>query len=466
MYGAAELDKRWVVWKYLNYVPNELQLEMHVNGVRNQVSSAGRRTGKSTGNGRELTYEAQHLWQSPAIRTMLEDAGVRAEYWITGPNYTDPEKEFRVFYNDCRKIGIPFDKPGTYYSLESGNMVVSLFGGQFIVRCQSAAHPENLVGEGLFGIVLSEAAKMKESVWLKYLRPTLADFTGWTKMGSTPEGKNWFYRAWQDGQDPSRPDWWSVRAPSWYNRTVFPLGRHDPEIEAMRVDLGEEMFNQEVAALFSEFVGRVFGDWDEEVHVTDIPYDPRLPVFIATDYGWTNPNVALFIQTNVWDDVFVIAEYYRVHRTDEEFAEDVLVDPKLGPLSRVAKKLYPDPEDPKASNALARKWKCTLGGGTGGLRINRIKAIRQGLKTRNEHLVWGHPERKPKLFVDRRCTETIREMDAWRYPENKSELRNAKEEPLDKDNHAPEALGRFYAGHFGLGAGGQRPRVRQAQVSR
>lgn len=464
MHSAAELERRWAVYRALGYVPNELQEAMHSNGVRNQVSAAGRRTGKSTGNGRELSYEAHRTGRHRL--EFLEQTGLRAEYWITGPNYTDPEKEFRVFYNDCKKMDMVFDKPGTYYSLESGNMVVSLFDGRFIVRCQSAAHPENLVGEGLFGIVLSEAAKMKESVWLKYLRPTLADFAGWCKMGSTPEGKNWFYRAWQAGQDPSRPDWWSVRAPSWYNRTVFPMGRQDPEILAMLRDLGEEVFNQEVAAGFSEFVGRVFGDYDEEVHVTDIPYDPRLPVYIATDYGWTNPNVALFIQTNVWDDVFVIAEYYKTHRTDEEFAEDILADPVLGPLSRSAKIMYPDPEDPKASNALARKWRVRIGGATGGPRVNRINAVREGLKVRNEHLPWGHEERRPKLFFDRKKTpDTQREMDLWRYPENKSEIRNAKEEPMDKDNHAPEALGRFYAGHFGLGQG-SRPLVRQASFSR
>ena len=104
---------------------------------------------------------------------------------------------------------------------------------------------------------------------------------------------------WQRGQDPLRRDWWSMRAPSWLNPYVYPLsatddGIHavrermqrgievipeehgvDPEIAALVGDLTEEAFNQEIGALFTEFVGRVFKDFDEEIHVGDLPFDPR-----------------------------------------------------------------------------------------------------------------------------------------------------------------------------------------------
>jgi hypothetical protein len=61
-------------------------------------------------------------------------------------------------------------------------------------------------------------------------------------------------------------------------------------------------------------------------------------------------------------------------------------------------------------------------------------------------------------------------MGEYRYPENKSEVRPDPEEPLDKDDHAPEALGRFFRGYFGPPGpppGGRvRARVRTANVSR
>ena len=88
--------------------------------------------------------------------------------------------------------------------------------------------------------------------------------------------------------------------------------------------------------------------------------------------------------------------------------------------------------------------------GTGGDLDTRLRAIRQALKVRNGHLPEGHPERLPRLLIARRCTNTIREMNDYRYPSTGSESaasRPAPEKPLKKDDHTPEALGRFFAGH-------------------
>jgi hypothetical protein len=50
----------------------------------------------------------------------------------------------------------------------------------------------------------------------------------------------------------------------------------------------------------------------------------------------------------------------------------------------------------------------------------------------------------------------------YRWPENKSETKNASENPLDKDNHGPEALGRFVKGH--LGKTSERRSSRQSRI--
>ena len=410
-----------------------------------------------------------------ALKPMLDSIGIRAEYWIVGPNYTDSEKEFRVFYNDARRQGMPFDKPGTYYD-PKGNMSVSLWDGAFVLHAKSGAHPESLVGEGLHGVIMSEAAKLKESVWQRFIRPTLADFVGESVWNTTPEGKNWFYDIYQAGQDSHQAEWQSWRHPSWVNSHVFRkhttaedvqimkeiLERDvsgvddaqllalnvDPEIIAMAKDLTPEAFAQEVEASFAEHVGRVFKRWDEDKHVADLPYNPSWPLFIATDYGYTDPNVALFIQPGPHGEINVIAEYYRTHRTDEEFALDVLNDGRLGWLVRNAKGIYPEPADPGATETLCRLWKLPAFGGTQSEIKPRIEAIEQKLRHRNPHLAWTHDERVPWLRFDRSCTMSRYEMDAYRWPDRRlKNEKNAKDHPLDKDNHVPEALGRFFAGH-------------------
>ena len=433
------------VFSEIGYQPHAVQRRIHgqMGKSRFRVVCAGRRTGKSTLGGHELVPRAFEAYLN---RDELSPHGKRAEYWIIGPEYSDAEKEFRVLWNDLEKLEVPFDRPGSYNDPISGNMHISLWGGRFLVHAKSAKYPQTLVGEALMGVILAEAAKLKPSVWTKYIRPTLADYHGDALFSSTPEGKNWFYELWQRGQR-GEENWWSIRMPSWTNDILFPLGRIDPEIRAMESEMTREKFLQEIGADFTENVGAVFKDFDEEIHVDHLAYDPKRPLWLATDYGFTNPNVVLFIQTDMWDNVYVIREYYKRRVTTPEMISEINADPVLGPLARVALALYPDPEAPGDASQQAAAWGVTLKGSTGGLILNRVDLIRRWLKVGPEYLAEGHPDRQPRLFFDHSCVNAIREMQDYRYPETKSE-QNDNENPLKKDDHVPEALGRFFAGHY------------------
>lgn len=453
------------IWPRLKYEPHELQREVHNNLSRHRVLAAGRRWGKSQLGGHELTPWA--LYANVIAPRLLED-GQQMRFWIVGPNYEDAEREWRVFYDDVkRKLKAPLDHPGSYNDTQGGNMAMSLWDGRFIVECKSAAHPESLDGEGLDGVLLVEAAKLKSTVWSKYIRPALADKRGWSLATSTPEGRNWFYDQWMWGQDPERETWYSMRAPSWTNTPVFPGGRDDPEIIAMCADISDEMVAQQIGAEFTEHVGRVFKRFEEEIHVRTLHYNPKYPLYLAVDYGFTNPFVALLIQVDVWDTVHVLAEY-RVTRTD---INDIATDLKTWQdgAARKARFIYPDPADPGSTHILEKALRVRARGGTGGPIKDRLELIRQDLKPVPESLEDGHPDKHPRLLVDRSCVDLIEEMaDKYRYPENKSEARANSEEPLKKDDHGPEALGRFYAGHYGLGgrnSGGKSSRARVSKAN-
>lgn len=449
------------LFRELGYEPHELQWKVHRALERFKIVSAGRRTGKSVIGGHELTPEAYRAY---FMRGRLEEEQRRNEFWIIGPEYSDSEKEFRVLYNDLRKLKMPFDKPGTYNNPHSGDMHLSLWGGLFQVHAMSAKYPDSLVGEGLSGAIFAEAAKLKPSVWSKYIRPTLADYRGWALLTSTPEGRNWFYDMWQKGQDPAALEYFSVRAPSWTNPRVFPLGIEDPEIISMREGMSAEKFNQEVGAEFTEFVGRVFKDFDEEYHVTDIAYKPGLLTVGACDYGFTNPFVWLLIQVDVWGNVYVLDEVYESNLTVEE-AGQLVLERGLAPPAMTT--FYPDPASPGDTVHLEKLLRTRATGGTGGELKDRLELIRQALKRKPVELDDDHPGKQPSLFIDRKCKKLINDMNVYRYPESKAEGKNAPEAPLKKDDHGPEALGRFYAGHFGTKSVRRRTaRVRQANMSR
>jgi hypothetical protein len=337
----------------------------------------------------------------------------------------------------------------------------------------SAAHPESLVGEGLSGVIMAEAAKQKESTWSKYIRPTLADFQGWGIFTSTPEGKNWFYDLWNDGQDETNPDWESWRFPAWLNPYVYRMGATDSKIKTLRAaledggfnwralvkrlgidpevaslvrDLNDATFDQEIGADFNTMAGRVFSDFDEEIHVGDFPFNPAWETYAATDYGFTNPFVWLQIQIDPQGRVYVINEFYERGLTIDEIAWELAARPEM--LAGV-RWFYPDPASPGDTAALEKHLNILHHDGTGGELETRLRMIRAALKVRNRHLPWGDPERVPWLRVNRRCTHTIDEFGKYRYPKKRKEERNEDEKPLKKDDHTPEALGRFYAGHYG-----------------
>lgn len=461
------------IWKAGRFKPHLSQAAVLMHSARNKVVSGGRRLGKSEIGAAELDAE---VVKTKLMLKWLNETGKRREFWIVGPNYTDSEKEFRKHWDLLNRVGIPMDKPGSYYDAHAGDMAISLFKGKYIVLGKSAAKPERLVGEGLNGAIMAEAAKMKESTWSKYVRPTLADFNGWSIFASTPEGKNWFYELWRDGQDPYNDDWASWRIPSWMNPYVYPGGATDasittlraameerpdgfnfrsmvkrlkmnPEIASLVRDLDEVTFNQEIGADFSEFVGLVFKDFDEEVHVTDCRYDPSLPLYAAVDYGFTNPFVWLLVQVDVWDNVYVVDEFYETGMTIDDAARELIA---RGLAPTTMKGFYPDPASPGDTAALEKHLKIASFGHTGGEISTRLRYIREGLKVRNKHLPWGDPERKPKLFISRKCENTIREFGSYRYPKGEEKRdKNNQEAPMKKDDHTPEALGRFYHGHYG-----------------
>lgn len=483
----------WGVQDSVGWQPHPGQLQIAESSVRHKVVAAGRRFGKSDLGGHDLLPEA---FLAYAQRNELREAGKRREFWIVGPEYSDAEKEFRVLWNMLTKLEVPFDRPGSYNDPIGGSLHVSLWNGAFQVHGKSAKYPDTLVGEGLRGVILSEAAKLKERVWLKYIRPTLADFDGWSLHTSTPEGRNWFYENWVRGQDPKFDDWKSWRMPAWRNPYVYKtqtLDSHvkklqemfrlqrgkrshkelkrrynlkvDDEIIALMADQSEESFNQEIAADFTEFVGRVFKNFDEEIHVGDFSFDRGWETYAAVDYGFTNPSVWLLIQVSPWGLVRVVDEIYERGLTPDEFA-NLILQRGLCPPGVI--EFYPDPADPGSTKQLEQTLQIRAVQATGGEIKHRVDAIRKALKFVNAHLPYDHPERVPALQVARRCKNTIREMQAYRYPDADDKPATlAHEQPLKKDDHCPEALGRFYKGKFLTPAQrAQRARVRKANFTR
>lgn len=468
--------------------PHKGQQKVMESEARFKAVCGGRRFGKSKLGGNEPIPEA-FITRGMANQLKLE--GKRREFWAVGPAYSDSEKEFRVFYNQCKRLQMPFDKPGTYYSVNTGDLTVSLWDGAFIFSAKSTQYPDRLVGEGLCGVIMCEAARQKERIWLEMIRPTLTDFNGWALFTTTPQGKNWFHKLYMKSLPDSNPEWFGYRGPSWRNNHVYDTPTNDFDVRTlirmmdlnksatsfdiireMRLTIDYEIaqlandltipaFEQEIAAEFTDFVGKVFKEFDDEIHIRPLSYDPSWETVAAVDYGFANPNVWLLIQIGPWGEINVLEELYMENLAPDEFAHEIL---RRGLCPDSCHEFFPDPASPGDTKVLSTVFhragkSIRAKPHTGGELNNRLNLIRLALRNKLADSVANQAQwssdppkpdlKRPQLLFNTTCPNCAHEFAEYSYPETKEEQSTKRQDlPMKKDDHTPEALGRMLAGKY------------------
>lgn len=449
----AKVFRKDAYFEKTDYHPHDGQKLVHYDPTRHRALSNGRRWGKTLLGGKEAETMA-------FVKNFLNQP---MQGWIIGPEYPDCEKEFRVIYNTFKKLGI--DQVSTKFlnNVESGSMRIHTRWG-FDIQCRSARHPDSLVGEGLDFVLIVEAGRHHRRTFTEYVRPALSDKRGWSLMTGVPEiasDTSLLYWAYQRGQDPTKRQWSSYQMPSWNNTVVFPGGRWDPEILEAEDDLTKDEFQRQYGGEFVERIGRVMKEWDDDTHlVSGLDYNPSMPLYVALDYGYANDWVWLWIQQDIWGQCYCIGEERWVGKDTEEICQEILArrDANDGLWSLLEKVncIYAPPAEPSDTSIVQRKLNRPIRTNTGGEVNDRDRMTNNLLKPKG-------PDRKPGIvFNKERCTSYTTngvigapnslawEMrTGYRWPEHKNENKNASENPLDKDNHGPEALGRFVKGHLG-----------------
>lgn len=427
-------------FKEINYHPYPKQQQYHDSTARFKVMVAGRRAGKSTMASRDLEPEL-----------FLP----KRRYWIVGPSYDLGEKEFRVIWNDLI-IGQQLGKNKAVkkaYSSKQGNMYIEFPWGTRI-EVRSAQHPENLVGDGLHGVIMSEAAKHSEDTWERYIRPALADYRGWATFPTTPEGQNWLHKLWQYGRNPdfNYKDWESWQFPSWENRVLYPDGRQDEEILQIERTTSPEWFAQEIGADFTAFTGRIYSEFQEHSHVRSHNYNPAWKNVMVWDWGFVHPLACIEFQIDPWDNIYVWREHYGSYLTLEEHIKQVKdrVDPPgyridycfgdaadPGAAATVTQNLTPCWVDPAAKAGIGVSGDAVWREG-----VELVKKFLRDYET-GETDEYGTPVRVPKFFVDHACPHTIKEFNNYKAKEPPRNSRNksvGRDTAQDYDNHCLDAI--------------------------
>lgn len=152
-------------------------------------------------------------------------------------------------WRDIRQLFAPIIKDKS----EQEKRIETITGG--VVKLWSLDDPDTSRGNKYRRVVIDEAAKVAklEDAWNNTIRPTLADYHGDAFFPSTPRGRDFFWQMFNRGLDPIYPDWQCWQIPTSAN----PYISRD-EIEDMRRNLPERVFQQEILAQFVEDAGGVF----------------------------------------------------------------------------------------------------------------------------------------------------------------------------------------------------------------
>lgn len=412
----------------LGYKPHPKQWLYHRSTARFKAPICGRRFGKSIMAGRD----AEPLLLQPNKRM-----------WIVGPTYDLGEKEFRVIWDDLILAkGLGKDKSiRKAYNKPQGNMYIE-FPWQTRLEVRTADKPENLVGDSLDHVIMSEAAKHKKETWERYIRPALADRRGTADFPTTPEGQNWIFDIYGYGQDDSYPDYESWQFPSWENEAIYPGGIDDPEIELLRRTMATEEFEQEIAADFTSFVGKIYAEFREDTHVRNLNYNPAWPNYIAFDFGFTNPLAAVEFQVTPWDEIRIWREHYKSHLTMGEHI--ALLKSRENPAGYKIDLCFGDAADPGAVADLNMNFAPTIADPE--VKVNwreGIDLVNSFIRMRpTDNVVdeFGTPAHdSPGLIVDFSCENTRREFNNYKGKPG-TRVKSPAELPQAIDDHCMDAI--------------------------
>jgi len=441
--------------------PHEKQREMMLSPARFKALVWGRRSGKSLGI---------------ALYTMLKALEKPGNYYIIAPTYTQAKS---IYWNDILKVLVPgaivndtneselfVEFQPLHYKLETESILGYNIDSDHRgintpsrIYLKGANNPDSLRGVSLMGAVLDEFAffQYANDTWRKIVRPALADNQGWAIFSSTPDGvHNSFYdvveaakKSIAESSDPAHDKRWFYSHATMLDNTSIThrvQEWNDTKAEYIRDGKIDEWV-QEWEAKFTTPSTLVYNEFDDRIHVINPNLIPRENVTFAIgmDFGLKDPFAAVFVAIDKDDNWYIYDEVYLPDLPIDKMAR--VLHEKMGDqyFTRII-------GDSAGAMEIASLREKSLGD-------NRVyvtpskkgkDSIKNGIRQVKTKLYVREGSGKPKLFVGRNCTATIKEFQSYKR------LRDAwgevSETPEDKNNHLMDAI-RYLVNDHMSGAG-------------
>ena len=168
---------------------------------------------------------------------------------------------------------------------------------------------DSIVGTNPVGVIFSEYTLQDPSGW-DFIRPILRENKGWAIFNGTPRGRNnHLFHLFETAQD--NKEWFTSRL------TIEDTGvMTEEDIQAERdAGMDEELIQQEFYCSFDgglsgAYYNKQMQDAYDEGRITDLAYDPTLPVDTWWDIGMHDSTAIAFTQTEPGTRTVRIIDYY------------------------------------------------------------------------------------------------------------------------------------------------------------
>ena len=352
------------------------QLNIFDDPARFRVAVCGRRFGKSF----LAIWEIARAARQPNQRVLY----IAPSYRQAKSIIFDPLIEQLTKRNTVKRV------------IQSELSITLINGSKIELRSADAA--DSMRGLSGSFAVLDEVAFMDKTVWTDVVRPLLSDQEGGALFITTPQGQNWVYDLYLQGE--TLDDW------SSYQYTTLDGGQVSAEeVEAAKRDLDDNTFRTEYLADFTSTSRLIYYAFDKKENIR--AFDGEIKqIWVGADFN-IDP-VSAVIATPRGNTLHVFDEIVMYNSNTHELAEEIRN--RYGVVT-----IYPDPA------GAARK---TSSRGKSDHDILRefghmVKSPRSHSKVKDRNAVVNsmlkNAAGERKLFVDPKCKKLIESLAKHQY---------------------------------------------------
>lgn len=303
-------------------------------------------------------------------------------------------------------------------------------GKKSLIKIRGWDKVEKVRGQAFDLIVLDEVADMSQwgAGWNGVIRPMLLDTGGKVLFISTPKGYNHFYELFEAAGSDTQDEDSDLPAGSTqrFHFTTYDNPHIDEEkIEKDKESMPRNKFAQEYLGEFKKMEGLVYPQFKRNMHIVS-----KLPdfaeVIAGVDFGYRNPTAIPVIGVDDDRNYFIFDELYELELTGKEAAERA----KTLQKEHNIRYFYPDTEAPAKIKEMKNE----------NLTCRKIEKDLENIDTLREMFLAN------RIFVHESCTNTINELEQYRYPDRNRD-KNKKEKPLKKNDHLMDAM-RYALAHY------------------